>query len=75
MTETPCIALNNISDKVYGVYQWISDLPYIEFAESIDALESKIARVVKADRKFDNTVLDTLQSEFKTYAEKIRNAL
>ena len=29
LAETPCIALDNLSKKVSGVYQWISYLDYI----------------------------------------------
>lgn len=36
MTGTPCIALDNVTKKVSGVYQWISDIPYIRVIESKD---------------------------------------
>ena len=29
LVGTPCIALDNISKKVSGVYEWISDCPYV----------------------------------------------
>lgn len=31
ITKTPCIALDNISHKVKGGYDWIKSLPYIHF--------------------------------------------
>lgn len=34
ITATPCIAFDNSSKKVSGVYQWIKDLGYIELADS-----------------------------------------
>ncbi len=33
ITGTPCIALDNISHKVYGAYQWLSYLPYLRFLQ------------------------------------------
>lgn len=32
ITGTPCIALDNLTGKVEGVYEWIKDLNYIQFA-------------------------------------------
>lgn len=75
LTETPCVALNNVSNKVYGVYQWIADLPYIKYVDSINSVEGAIAEVIKADRKFTEGVLNLLQFEFETYANKLRNEL
>ncbi len=40
ITGTPCIALNNSNGKVGMEYFWLQDLPYITFAEDVDALES-----------------------------------
>lgn len=48
---TPCIALNNISGKVKGVYQWICDLPYIEYVESICDIEKALAKVMNAENE------------------------
>jgi pyruvyl transferase EpsI len=36
ITGTPCVALNNISKKVEGVYQWIKYLDYIKMAQTVD---------------------------------------
>lgn len=36
LAGTPCIALNNTSGKVGQEYQWLSNLPYIRFADSAD---------------------------------------
>jgi len=34
LTGTPCIAVNNATRKVEGVYEWIRELPYICFTNS-----------------------------------------
>lgn len=48
---TPCVALNNISGKVKGVYQWIKDLSYIEFTENIADLENAVKKVVESKER------------------------
>jgi len=40
ITGTPCIVVNSKSHKVKGCYEWIKDLGYIKFADSVDELES-----------------------------------
>jgi len=39
ITSTPCIAIDNISGKVSGVYAWIRDQEYIKFAKSNEEFE------------------------------------
>ena len=36
ITGTPCVALNNSNGKVGAVYEWISDVPYVAFAENVE---------------------------------------
>lgn len=38
-TGTPCIALDNISKKISGVYEWISSLQFIKIAHSYSEIE------------------------------------
>lgn len=47
ITGTPCIALDNISHKVYGAYQWLSYLPYLRFCSSIDEVEEAAKELLK----------------------------
>lgn len=39
LAETPCIALNNSSGKVSGVYDWIKECNYIKVIEDIEKIE------------------------------------
>ena len=42
ITGTPCIALNNSSAKVEGVYDlWLQNLPYVKFATDVDDVMEK----------------------------------
>lgn len=42
ITGTPCIAFDNLSGKVRGVYSWISNNEYIKFAENFEQMEAYI---------------------------------
>ena len=73
ITETPCIALSNYNHKVIGTYDWISYLPYISFADSIDDAIELIPKMLRIENaKFDNTPLipyfNKLAEELKPYA-------
>jgi len=56
ITGTPCIALDNKSGKVKGVYEWIKDLEYIVFLEDTDDISATIDNLLKMENiKFDNS--------------------
>lgn len=64
ITETPCIAINNSSGKVKGVYQWLKHLDYIRFIDSINELPVWIEVMLKkTDCHYDNEHLKKLFSE------------
>lgn len=42
ITGTPCIAMDNSSGKVQGVYEWIKYLKYITFANNVDEVSKYI---------------------------------
>jgi pyruvyl transferase EpsI len=42
ITGTPVIAMNNLSKKVEGVYEWVKDLEHVRFIDSVDKLESAV---------------------------------
>lgn len=53
ITGTPCVALDNISGKVRGVYQWIKALPYIAFADDVGEIGQQLGRVMNCvDREY-----------------------
>lgn len=68
ITGTPCVALDNISGKVKGVYQWIKSLPYIAFADNVGELGQQLERVMNcADREY---VFD-----YMSYADELVNGI
>ena len=50
LTQTPCIVLGNNNHKVAGVYQWIKDLSYIRFAESMLDAEEAVDDMYQLDK-------------------------
>ena len=58
VTGTPCIALDNISGKIQGCYQWIKHLEYIRMAEKPSEIMDLITPLLSMDKcVFDNSSL------------------
>ena len=69
LTETPCVVMSNNNHKVKGVYEWIKDLGYIEYAESADDVAAAVDRVMSVkDRHYSN---EKLKPYFKQIIEAI----
>ena len=76
ITGTPCIAFNNSSGKVEGVWRvWLRHLPYIKFVESADTASDSIDEMLSmGGQRFDQTpyapywsaIADILGSPAKT---------
>lgn len=54
ITGTPCIVLDSKSPKVRGCYEWIKDLPYIRFADSVSHVAQEYHQIPKAVYQYDN---------------------
>lgn len=70
ITATPCIAIDNLSHKVLGVYQWIKPLPYIKLIENINDFQFILDELLKLEKcEYHKEMLDNyyweLQNEFK----------
>ena len=70
ISGVPCVALDNKSKKVSGVYDWIKELPYITFADSIVDVELAAAIVMqypdsKENRKEFHRIREQLMDQFK----------
>ncbi len=65
ITATPCIAFDNISGKVRGVYEkWIKDLPYIVIIDDVQKLEQALEQVcTPRDRQ---AIMKTWQNKLRT---------
>lgn len=71
LSGTPCIALDNASHKVSGVYQWIQELPYVKLVEDPREIPERIEELLGIDRNRNLTQLQQLQQRFDVqYSEK-----
>lgn len=71
LTNTPCIALNNSTGKVKGVYSWIKDCPFIRYANSIEELSDLLEELdISKSYTYDmNNIVEhfrQLDNEFDT---------
>ena len=69
ITKTPCIAFDNLSHKVTGVFEWIKSLEYIVCIETIDELPDAIEKVMRMTDK--KSCRELLLHEFETLAKEI----
>lgn len=55
ISGTPCVAINNRTGKVMGVYEWIKNTSYIQIVEDLSELEEKIHLTIANMYEWDNT--------------------
>lgn len=70
LTGTPCIAIDNISKKVSGVYNWIQYLEYIKLVDNCDMINEKLIRQMIALGRC-NYSNELLQDYYREMAECI----
>ena len=60
ITGTPCIAMNNVSKKVEGVYDlWLKDVPYVEFARNVDEAKRLVpSMLLLGGQKYNPAMFD-----------------
>jgi len=74
LTHTPCIAIDNISHKITGVYDWIKDCEFIKCIDdfSLESLQTAYEEVKDASTSYDGAMLE---ENFKAMAAEIREVL
>lgn len=65
ITGTPCMAFDNLSGKVHGVYEWIKELDYIYTAKTLDAAIANIRPLIELSNRSYNPEM------LREYYEKI----
>jgi exopolysaccharide biosynthesis predicted pyruvyltransferase EpsI/organic radical activating enzyme len=70
ITATPCIAFDNATQKVSGVYEWLKHLDYIYFADFNEDIEVHINKMLLCDFKEYSTTIE-MTSGFKQIAKVI----
>ncbi len=74
LTETPCLAIDNLSHKLSGVYSWIQDCGYIAVVQpediNINDIKEEIANLMTASKlsiDFGSVFVDTFSLLDKEY--------
>ncbi len=64
ITETPCLALDNATHKVKGVYEWVRDLDYIKMSDDYSGTEEELIYLynIKPQKRY-------LSLDFTAYEE------
>lgn len=70
ITGTPCLAVNNLTGKVSGVYKWMANLPYIQFIDDNQISSEQISEIMKLKQCIYNN-MDILD-KMRQMAGKIR---
>jgi pyruvyl transferase EpsI len=63
--------MNNLSEKVEGVYEWVKDLEYVRFVNALDKLEPAV-RSLDLNKTFTYSNA-TLIKHFNALAQFIRD--
>lgn len=72
ITKTPCIVTNALDHKIRGTYEWIKDLNYIEFVNSLDSklIATKANKLMKLSKK---SKININEEYFPELSKKIKN--
>ena len=62
---TPCIAIDNISNKVSSVYEWIKELEYVRMCRDISEISSILKELVNKPGKYELINRDKYEAEIK----------
>ena len=71
ITGTPCIALNNSSGKVKGVYEHIKSLQYIRFCEDIADIDKIIREIKVLKNENDYLMAETFKQQIENVLDKL----
>ena len=72
ITCTPCIVLDNYNGKVSGVFEWITDVPYVHMCNGIEDLEGLVKQLYCYKGADIGMVKTNLKKEYDRLAEIIR---
>ena len=71
ITQTPCIVLDSLSHKLRGCYEWLKDLDYILFADSVDEIPAMMEKLMSVHPEYSRTEIERSMGPLR---EAIRNA-
>jgi len=65
ITGTPCVVIDSKSPKIRGCYDWLKDLPYIRFADSVLEVTREYNQIPKTKHSYDNAYLQEYYEQLK----------
>ena len=65
ITGTPCIVINSKSPKVLGCYEWVEELPYIQYCDDVKNLSLIYQSIPKREWEYDPNSLLKLYEPLK----------
>lgn len=76
ITGTPCIVFSNYNQKVAGTYEWIKDLSYIRYVDTVGEAKNAIEKLIDIkEGNFDNSKwianFRELEEVIKKYTKEI----
>ncbi|OFV71347.1 polysaccharide pyruvyl transferase family protein [Acetobacterium wieringae] len=73
ITGTPCIAIDNKSKKVSGVYEWISKLKNIKVCDDMSKIDNTILDLYKSNFEYDKSFLNDHFAEICSVFTSVNN--
>lgn len=73
ITGTPCVALNNSTGKIKGVYDlWFKEIPYIKFVEKVSEITPELIEGMKnlPPQKYNPDMFETYWNEIRLAFDK-----
>lgn len=67
ITGTPCIVIDSKSPKVRGCYEWIKELDYIKFIDSVENIEIAFRQIPDKNFVYDNSLFQKYYDELGRY--------
>lgn len=72
LSGTPCIALDNITGKLSGVYEWIRDISHIRLVRAEEEMQAAFDALFLEKACSNAAVFERLQNDFRALADFIR---
>lgn len=70
ISNTPCIALNNVNHKMKYTYKWFNNLSHINFVDNIEDISENIIRMINVNGNYDD---DSFAGKFEELANVIKD--
>ena len=73
ISGTPCIAIGNYNYKVIGIYEWLKELPHIQYVENMETVITKTVELLKKFPEGSNQRID--DNKFEILIKKVKDSL